>query len=65
MEEKIKKLPPSCESCLYHAYDEDFMANYCERMPDEDEMARYSFSTDRRCPFYQFNDEHINVRKQI
>ncbi len=61
-----KKSPPAhCDSCIHHAYDEEMLSYYCDLMLDEDEIARYSFSPLLRCPFYQFNDEYINVRKQI
>ena len=53
-----------CDSCLHHAYDEDLLAYFCDLLLDEDEIVRYSLSPKRRCPFYQFNDEYINVRKQ-
>ena len=32
---------------------------------DEDEMISYTQNPYRKCPFYQFRDEYINVRKQI
>ncbi len=60
-----KKLPPSCETCMHHQYDEDFLAHFCDRMPDEDEMGHNAFRPGARCPFYQFHDEYISVRKQI
>ena len=60
-----KKLPPSCDTCIHHEYDEEMLAYFCDLLLDEDELARYSFSPHARCPFYQFHDEYINVRKQI
>lgn len=60
-----KKLPPSCDTCIHHIFDEELLAYYCDRLLDEDEMERYSLSPRARCPFYQFHDEYINVRKQI
>ena len=61
-----KPLPPtSCDTCIHHVYDEEMLSYYCDRYLDEDEIARYSLMATVRCPFYQFNDEYINVRKQI
>ena len=54
-----------CDSCIHHAYDEEMLSYYCDLMLDEDDMMRYSISASVHCPFYQFNDEYINVRKQI
>lgn len=54
----------TCETCIHHEYDETYLAYYCDLLLDEDEMERYAFS-ERSCPFYQFHDEYINVRKQI
>lgn len=61
-----KKRPQGdCESCIHHQYDEEMLAYYCDMMLDEDEIMRYSFTPHAACPFYQFADEYINVRKQI
>ena len=62
---KTEKRPADCDSCLHHVFDDDQLAYYCDLMLDEDEILQYSFTPHRRCPFYQFNDEYINVRKQI
>ena len=64
MEEK--KIQGDCDTCIHHQYDEEMLAYYCDMMLDEDELLRYAFGGPRRrCPFYQFHDEYINVRKQI
>ena len=60
-----KKLPPGCDTCIHHEFDEEMLAYYCAQYLDEDEMERYAFTPHARCPFYQFHDEYINVRKQI
>lgn len=60
----LKEKRTDCESCINHTYDEDYDCYICERRLDEDEMLRYSFSKSVRCPFYQYNDEYINVRQQ-
>lgn len=60
-----KPVQGDCDSCIHHQYDEEMLAYYCDLMLDEDEIARYSLSPRPRCPFYQFADEYINVRKQI
>lgn len=61
---QAKKLPPSCDSCIHHVYNEEYLAYFCEQEIDEDELVRFAFSPHARCPFYQFADEYINVRKQ-
>ena len=59
-----KKMKSNCEFCQYYDYDEEMDSYVCTLDLDEDEMERYAFS-ERSCPFYQFHDEYINVRKQI
>ena len=61
---EVKKLPPSCDTCIHHIYDEECLSYFCDLLLDEDELLRFSY-TNRACPFYQFHDEYINVRKQI
>ena len=60
-----KHQTPTCDSCIHYVTDEDSPDAYCEMDLDEDERMNYSLSGMYRCPFYQFNDEYINVRKQI
>lgn len=60
-----KHVQGDCDSCIHHQYDEEMLAYYCDLLLDEDEMMRFSFSPRATCPFYQFADEYINVRKQI
>jgi hypothetical protein len=60
-----KRVQGDCDSCIHHQYDEEMLAYYCDLLLDEDEMMRFSFSPRATCPFYQFADEYINVRKQI
>lgn len=63
--EAKKNSQKNCESCIHYVYDEIFFCYTCDRHLDQDEMLSYSLNPIRTCPFYQFNDEHINVRKQI
>lgn len=60
-----KKIQGDCDSCIHHLYDDEMLAYFCDMMLDEDELLRYSYGPRPRCPFYQFHDEYINVRKQI
>ena len=60
-----KKQAPSCDSCINYEYDEEYGVYCCSLYLDEDELLRYSYNPNRRCPFYQYRDEYINVRKQI
>ena len=55
----------NCESCIHFTYDEDWGDYACEVDLDEDEYAAYASRTFRSCPYYQYRDEYINVRKQI
>ncbi len=68
-EEKKKYLPKkavaACESCIHFVYDEDYGDYACEVDLDEDEMLSYGYGVRRDCPYYQYKDEYINVRKQI
>lgn len=54
----------NCDSCINLVYDEDFGYDICVVNMDEDEFSRYAGKTDVSCPFYQFDDEYINIRKQ-
>ena len=65
MKQEDKKPKASCDSCIHYIYDEDFLCYTCDRNLDQDEMISYTANPYRSCPFYQFNDEYINVRKQI
>ncbi len=60
-----KKQQASCDSCIHYITDEVSYDAYCDMNLDEDERMNYSLSGLYRCPFYQFADEYINVRKQI
>ena len=55
----------NCDSCIHFVYDEDYGDYACEVDLDEDEMIPYLGGTFRQCPYYQYKDEYINVRKQI
>ena len=55
----------NCDTCINYVYDDDFGCYTCDLRLDEDELQRYAYSPRPRCPFYQYKDEYINVRKQI
>ncbi|MBP3436542.1 MAG: hypothetical protein J6K61_01380 [Clostridia bacterium] len=59
-----KSAPTNCDSCYHFVYDEDYGEYACEVNLDEDEMLLYSMKSFRACPYYQYNDEYISVRKQ-
>jgi hypothetical protein len=65
MKYEPKRAETNCESCIHFVYDEDFGDYGCEVDLDEDEMGLYASRTFRSCPYYQYKDEYINVRKQI
>ena len=60
-----KKAPEGCDTCINYVYDDDYDCYTCDLRLDEDELQRYAYSPVFRCPFYQYKDEYINVRKQI
>ncbi len=60
-----KKARSACDSCIHFVYDENYLDYACEVSLDEDEMLAYGYGTRRDCPYYQYRDEYINVRKQI
>jgi len=62
---KPKAPVSSCDSCIHFVYDEEWGDYACEVDLDEDERERYAMRTMRSCPYYQYKDEYINVRKQI
>jgi hypothetical protein len=45
-------------------FDEGYGDEACEVELDEDEFAAYSMGQFHRCPYYQYRDEYISVRKQ-
>jgi hypothetical protein len=59
-----KKIEVNCDSCYHFIYDEDWGEYVCEVNLDEDERLLYSLRQNRSCPYYQFNDEYLHVRKQ-
>lgn len=62
MSEKI-----ACESCYHFVENEETGEYYCEvdMGLDEDEYLAFSANRAKKCPYYQYNDEYISVRKQI
>ena len=46
-------------------YDELLVRGIISLGRDEDELLAYGYGTRRDCPYYQYKDEYINVRKQI
>lgn len=66
MEKILKRNKPTdCQSCIHYVNDDDSLGYYCEKDLDQDERANFSVIPNIRCPFYQFADEYINIRKQI
>jgi len=60
-----KKAETNCESCYHYVFDDDSECHICQIDLDEDEMAKFITDSFRHCPYYQYNDEYIIVRKQI
>ena len=61
---KVKRPPTNCDSCIHFIYDEMLGEEACEVELDEDEFEAYTAGQFRHCPYYQFHDEYISVRKQ-
>ena len=59
-----KKQAPSCETCAFYDYDEEYDEYYCRVNMDQDDMARLGSSSRAVCPFYRLYDEYKSVRKQ-
>ena len=57
----------ACDSCYHLVEDEETGELYCEVNMglDEDEYLRFHLDKAKKCPYYQYNDEYISVRKQI
>ena len=55
----------NCETCMNYEYDEEYEYYVCTKNLDEDEMYRFIKGDFRECPYYQFGDEYLIVRKQI
>ncbi len=55
-----------CENCMYLEYDDNLEEYVCsiQGIMDEDDLARMSYSPNKRCPYYKIGDEYILVRKQ-
>ena len=60
----LKRPPTNCDSCIHFVFDEGYGDEACEVELDEDEFAAYSMGQFHRCPYYQYRDEYISVRKQ-
>ncbi len=55
-----------CENCMYLEYDDNLEEYVCsiQGIMDEDDLARMSYSPNKRCPYYKIGDEYTLVRKQ-
>lgn len=61
---QTQKPVTNCDSCIHFVYDEGYGDEACEVELDEDGFAAYSAGCFRHCPYYQFHDEYLSVRKQ-
>lgn len=59
-----KETKTNCESCYHYLYDEDYDCYTCQMDLDEDEMEKFMSGSFHHCPYYQYNDEYLIVRKQ-
>lgn len=60
-----KTAKTNCDSCYHYIYDDDSGYYVCQMELDEDEMEKFLTKSFHHCPYYQFDDEYIVVRKQI
>lgn len=64
-ENKKATVAKNCDSCIHYVYDEEWADYACEISLDEDEREHYRAGMFSQCPYYQYCDEYIDVRKQI
>ena len=64
MEKKVKT--PTCETCEFYDWDEDYEEYVCRQHMDQDEAYAYHSmrSSQRGCPFYRYHNEYKTVQKQ-
>lgn len=55
----------NCEECMNLVYDDEYEEYVCNVNMDEDEIARFMISPDKKCPYFRFGDDYTIVRKQI
>lgn len=53
-----------CENCLNLAYDDEMQEYYCTINLDEDELAQFYSSSNKKCPYFRFGDDYTIVKKQ-
>ena len=54
----------NCETCSNYHYDEEYGHYECTVGLDQDEMARFLQGTFHDCPYYSFDAEYDQARKQ-
>ncbi len=60
-----KKMKPSCETCEFFDWDDDYQDNVCTISLDEDELYRMKTNAAEVCPYYRYYNEYKSVQKQI
>ncbi len=53
-----------CDTCWYYDYDETYDEYACMMELDEDEVYRYLYSRQARCPYYRQGDDYTLSRRQ-
>lgn len=54
----------SCDTCSFYVYDEDYEDYMCQVNMDEDDVVRLMTDQKYTCPYYQYDNEYLIVRKQ-
>ncbi|MBO5788926.1 MAG: hypothetical protein J6R42_03160 [Clostridia bacterium] len=61
---KKKTTAPTCETCEFYDWDEDYGCQVCTMHLDEDEMLDFLGQQTSHCPYYRYYDEYKTVQKQ-
>lgn len=54
----------NCEECMNYFYDEEYECYACSMNLDEDEMYRFVYGNNAKCPYFRMGDDYTIVRKQ-
>lgn len=60
-----ENIMPSCDTCAYFTYDEEYDEYVCDVDMDEDDYGRLVEDHFRDCPYYYNGDEYRVVRHQM
>ncbi len=61
---KTKRQGP-CEDCEFFDYDEDYDMYSCHMNMDQDDLARYTATGQKGCPYFRYYNEYKSTQNQI